>query len=85
MRPGPREAGKQSGRSFATATLCFYKQWQGVLLDPVAKDLKGPTLIQTLWLCLRTIMVIRRTLLRLVGFPDEYRWQKKNAEIKDLL
>jgi hypothetical protein len=48
MRPGPREAGKQSGRSFATATLCFYKPRQGVLFDPVAKDLKGPTLIQTL-------------------------------------
>ena len=48
MRPGPREAGKQSGRSFATATLCFYKPRQGVLVDPVAKDLKGPTLIQTL-------------------------------------
>ena len=48
MRPGPREAGKQSGRSFATATLCFYKPRQGVLFDPVAKDLKDPTLIQTL-------------------------------------
>jgi len=48
MRPGPREAGKQSGRSFATATLCFYKPRQGILFDPVAKDLKGPTLIQTL-------------------------------------
>ena len=47
-RPGPREAGKQSGRSFATATLCFYKPRQGVLFDPVTKDLKGPTLIQTL-------------------------------------
>jgi len=30
-------------------------------------------------------MVIRRTVLRLVGFPDEYRRQKKNAEINDLL
>ena len=30
-------------------------------------------------------MVIRRTVLRLVGFPDEYRGQKKNAEINDRL
>ena len=36
-------------------------------------------------LCVRTIMVIRRTVLRLVGFPDEYRGQKKNAEINDRL
>ena len=30
-------------------------------------------------------MVIRRTVLRLVGFSDEYRWQKKDTEFKDLL
>ena len=85
MRPGPRKAGKQSGRSFATATLCFYKPRQGVLFDPGAKDLKSPDVDSNLILCVRTIMVIRRTILRLVGFPDEYRRQKKNFEIKELL
>jgi hypothetical protein len=31
-RPGPREAGKQSGRSYATATLCFYNRGKGVFV-----------------------------------------------------
>ena len=84
MRPGPREAGKQSGRSFATATLCFYKPRQGVLFDP-SQGFKGSNVDSNLMLCVQTIMVIRRTLLHLVGFPDERRRQKKNAEINDLL
>jgi len=47
-RPGPRKAGKQSGRSFATATLCFYNPRQGVLFGPSSRGLKGLDVDQTL-------------------------------------
>jgi hypothetical protein len=80
MRPGPREAGKQSGRSFATATLCFYKPRQGVLFDP-SQGFKGSNVDSNLMLFVRTIMVIRRTLLRLVGFSDEYRSAEEEHRI----
>jgi hypothetical protein len=82
MRPGPREAGKQSGRSFATATLCFYKPGQGVLFDPVAKDLKDPTLIQTLCYAVGMIMVIRRTVLRLSDFLTNIGGRRRTPKLR---
>jgi hypothetical protein len=73
-RPGPREAGKQSGRSFVTATLCF--TGQGVLFDLGAKEVMRPMFDQ-IYVMRQKLMVIRRTVLRLVGFPYECRRQKK--------
>ncbi len=63
----------------------FYKPRQGALFDPGDKDLKGPMFDQTLCYAFGGIMVIRRTVLRLVGFPDNIGGRRKNAEIKGIL
>ena len=62
----------------------FTNHGKAFCLTPGAKD-HGSDVDQTLCYAFGTIMGIRRTVLRLVGFPDEYRRQKKNAEIKNLL